>query len=283
MSDVVRHEYNGNPIRQRGDGYACLTDMANASGKKVAGYLRLKSTKDYLKGLSLDVQIPTSKLIEVIQGRGDTVEQATWAHPEIAIDFAKWCSVPFRIWANRTLRLLIEHKESQVEVESTPLALPPAEKAKLAIEIVREAFADLEFGSNPQQSQSLKAGIILSTAQEACPELAASLLPAQKFLAATNTVEAQDVVWLTPTSLGQRLGISAVKVNKRLKEMGLQISNHKAAKGEPSYLPTERGKEYSSMTVASGSNGDMTTYQHLKWSERVLDLFEGMASAIAQQ
>ena len=163
--------------------------------------------------------------------------------------------------------------------ESTPLTLPPAEKAKLAIEIVRETFADLEFGNTPQQSNSLKAGILLSTAQEACPELASSLLPAQKFLAATNTVDAQDVVWLTPTSLGQRLGMSAVKVNRLLKEMGLQINNHKAAKGEPSYLPTERGKEYSSMTVASGSNGDMTTYQHLKWSERVLELFDGGMAA----
>ncbi|MEM8611753.1 MAG: KilA-N domain-containing protein [Cyanobacteria bacterium P01_H01_bin.105] len=276
MGEVIRHDYNGSPIRQRSDGYACLTDMAKASGKKVAGYLRLKSTKDYLEGLSLDVQIPTSKLIEIVQGRGDAIEQATWAHPEIAIDFAKWCSVPFRIWANRTLRLLIANKEVQVEVEPASLELPPAEKAKLAIEIVREAFADLEFGSSAQQSNSLKAGILLSTAQEACPELASSLLPAQKFLAATNTVDAEDVVWLTPTSLGQRLGISAVKVNRLLKEMGLQISNHKPAKGEPSYLPTEKGQKYSRMTAATGGNGDMTTYQHLKWSERVLGLFDGV-------
>ncbi|MFG6094386.1 hypothetical protein SPB21_04010 [Leptothoe sp. ISB3NOV94-8A] len=167
---------------------------------------------------------------------------------------------------------LVEVKN--IAPEPAPLTLPPAEKAKLAIEIVRDAFADLEFGNNPQQSNSLKAGILLSTAQEACPELASSLLPAQKFLAATNTVDAEDVVWLTPTSLGKRLGISAVKVNRLLKELGLQISNQKPAKGEPSYLPTERGKEYSSMTAATGGNGDMTTYQHLKWSERVLELFK---------
>ena len=29
------------------------------------------------------------------------------------------------------------------------------------------------------------------------------------------------------------------------------------------------------MTAATGGNGYMTTYQHLKWSERVLELFEG--------
>lgn len=124
MSEIVRHKYNGSIIHQRNNGYACLTDMANASGKKVAGYLRLKSTKDYLEGLSLDVQIPTSKLIEIVQGRGDAVEQATWAHPEIAIDFAKWCSVPFRIWANRALRHVIEQQSTP---EPEPLQLPPAD------------------------------------------------------------------------------------------------------------------------------------------------------------
>ena len=84
----------------------------------------------------------------------------------------------------------------------------------------------------------------------------------------------KGVVWLIPTSIGKRLGISAVKVNRLLKDMGLQISNHKPAKDEPSYLPTERSKEYSSMTAATGGNGAMTTYQHLKWSTRVLEPFK---------
>ncbi|MEM9006529.1 MAG: KilA-N domain-containing protein [Cyanobacteria bacterium P01_F01_bin.86] len=130
MSEIVRHEYNGFFISQRkSDGYVCLTDMAKASGKKVAQYFILKSTKDYLDGLSADVGIPTSGLIEVFKGGNQANEQGTWAHFEIAIDFAKWCNVPFRIWANRALRLLIEKKEIQVEVEAQaqPLQLPPAD------------------------------------------------------------------------------------------------------------------------------------------------------------
>ncbi|NEZ66632.1 KilA-N domain-containing protein [Leptolyngbyaceae cyanobacterium CCMR0082] len=280
MSEIVQHDYNGFLISQRkSDGYTCLTDMAKATNRKVAKYFELKSTEAYLEGLSADVQIRISELVEISKGGNKVNDQGTWAHPEIAIDFARWCSVPFRIWANRALRLLIESKEIHVEVEPAPLTLPPAEKAKLAIEIVRDAFADLEFGNNPQQSNSLKAGILLSTAQEACPELASSLLPAQKFLAATNTVDAEDVVWLTPTSLGKYLGLSAVKVNRQLRDMGLQIQNHNSAKGEPDWLPTERGEEYSRMTAATGGNGDMTTYQHLKWSKRVLEVFDGGVAA----
>ena len=124
MSDIVRHEYNGSPIRQRGDGYACLTDMAEASGKKVADYFRLKSTKEYLDGLSAVMGIPVTALTKGFQGGNNQKSQGTWAHPEVAIDFAKWCSVPFRIWANRTLRHVIEE---QVSPEPEPMQLPPAD------------------------------------------------------------------------------------------------------------------------------------------------------------
>ena len=154
-SSIIEHDYNGFSISQRKeDGYVCLTDMARATGKKVAHYFELKSTNAYLEGLTTDIGITISALVETTKGGDQVDEQGTWAYPEIAIDFAKWCSVPFRIWANRTLRLLIEKKEVQVEVETAPLGLAPAEKAKLAIEIVKEAFEDLEFGSNPQQSKS---------------------------------------------------------------------------------------------------------------------------------
>lgn len=279
MSEIVRHDYNGSLIRQREDGYACLTDMANATGKKVAGYLRLKSTKDYLEGLSLDVQIPTSKLIEVVQGRGDMVEQATWAHPEIAIDFAKWCSVPFRIWANRTLRSLVEKGKVRVEGVQPQKQLAPAEKVELALTVTERALKNVQLGKTREQSEGLKAGLLVSVAQVACPEMASVFDPVHSALAATNTIDTEDVVWLTPTTLGKYLGLSAVKVNRALTDMGLQTRVDKPAKGEPKYLPTEWGLKYGRVTTANGGNGDTTTYQHLKWSKRILELFDGSAAA----
>lgn len=68
--------------------------------------------------------------------------------------------------------------------------------------------------------------------------------------------------------------MNACAINAALIGMELQYKNVHKAKGEPIYPPTEERKPYSIMTAASGKNGDMTTYQHLKWSERVLELFE---------
>ncbi len=105
---IIKHDYNGSIVSQDADGYVSLTDMSKASGKLVGDYLRLNSTQNYLDALSSDMGIPTSALVKVFKGGND--KQGTWAHPEIAIDFAQWCSPQFRIWANRTLKNVLEKR-----------------------------------------------------------------------------------------------------------------------------------------------------------------------------
>lgn len=102
MTNIVTHNYQGFAITQKErDSYVSLTDMAKATGKRVNDYLSLDSSLDYFSALSDDTGIAVSSLIQISQGKGKI--QGTWAHPEIAIDFASWCNVQFRIWANRTL------------------------------------------------------------------------------------------------------------------------------------------------------------------------------------
>ncbi|ESA38468.1 hypothetical protein N836_31500 [Leptolyngbya sp. Heron Island J] len=166
--------------------------------------------------------------------------------------------------------------EIPATASKSTLALP---SPKEVVELTRYILEPLTLGKTEEQSKSLKAGAEISAVQALYPELSPALKPAQSMLAATNTVDAEDIVWLTPTSLGKYLGLSAVKVNRALTDMGLQIKVDKPAKGEPKYLPTEWGQEYGRMTTANGSDGDMTTYQHLKWSKRVLEVFDGGVAA----
>ena len=86
---IVKHEYNGFPIRQRiSDEYVCLTDMAKVEGKLIADYLRLESTKAYIEALSETMGIPIKSLVVAKGGRNGS----TYAHPEIAMDCAQWIS-----------------------------------------------------------------------------------------------------------------------------------------------------------------------------------------------
>lgn len=104
-TNIVKHDWNGNQIRQRLDnGYVNLTDMCRAGERRVSDYLELPSTKAYIDALAKDLSLIPENL--VIKKRG--AHAGTFAHPEIAIDCAQWINMSFRIWANRTLRQVIE-------------------------------------------------------------------------------------------------------------------------------------------------------------------------------
>ena len=97
MTNFISHNFNSNSIFQRQeDGYLHATTMCKAAGKHWAGYARLDTTNAYLKALSFDVQIPTSKLIQSKKG-GDIKKQGTWIHPKVAIHLAQWLSPEFAV------------------------------------------------------------------------------------------------------------------------------------------------------------------------------------------
>lgn len=91
-------------------GYCNVTQLCKAGGKLWGGFYRLNGTKEYIEALALDMQICTSSIIIELKGtpNGDPALQGTWVHYEIALDVARWVSTPMRIWANRTLRAVIE-------------------------------------------------------------------------------------------------------------------------------------------------------------------------------
>jgi hypothetical protein len=110
MNLILVHDWQGQSIRQREDGYVCLTDMAKASGKRVGDYFGLDCTKEYIDALAQDLCLLPATLVTKVRGTTEGQARgggATYAHIEIAIDFAQWVSIPFRIWANRVLRDVI--------------------------------------------------------------------------------------------------------------------------------------------------------------------------------
>lgn len=95
MSNIIR-QWNGRTIRIREDRYACLTDMAQASGKFVANWNQTKASRSYLEKLSAVIGIPIAELVQTTEG-GIPDLQGTWGHPKVAIRFAQWCSDDFAV------------------------------------------------------------------------------------------------------------------------------------------------------------------------------------------
>jgi KilA-N domain len=136
-------EFNSKGIRfeQRGDRvWACLTDMAKASGKKVNHWNDLKSTSEFIQELESIAGIPV-----MVSNPGGTPETTgTWAVEEVAIDFAAWCNVKFRIWVAQQIRILMSTGKvellKQQEFPSRVVAVETAE----AIAKIHETMFDID-------------------------------------------------------------------------------------------------------------------------------------------
>jgi hypothetical protein len=83
--------------RRRSDGYVNATAMAKAGGKHLPHYMANASTKAYIAALAPVVGIPTTGIVDTIQG-GTPELQGTWIHPRLAVDLARWISPAFAVW-----------------------------------------------------------------------------------------------------------------------------------------------------------------------------------------
>lgn len=110
--DSIVRQFNSADIEQRvADGYINLNQMAKATGKRIDNWLRLQSTKELIA--EFDSQIASSDLrkqspvalITVTSGiKGQRGGGGTWAHPDIAVQFAQWCSPAFALQVSRWVR-----------------------------------------------------------------------------------------------------------------------------------------------------------------------------------
>ena len=100
----------------RSNAYSNLSEIAKPFGKRVDNWTRLESTKSLLEAFDED---PAYRGIPPFvdhklrsEGKGTFVAGGgLYAHPDIAIQFAQWCSPKFALWVSRQIRHLMEHGE----------------------------------------------------------------------------------------------------------------------------------------------------------------------------
>ncbi len=180
------------------------------------------------------------------------------------MDLAQWVSVEFRIWANRTLKKVVSN-EAIVNEAAVPTQLPTPTPSEIS-EVVNLIFQGTDLNPN------LIAGVRANAIARQHPQLA---LAAEAAKSALVIVVESNL--LTPTAVGEKLSSttgetwSAIRVNKVLIELGLQEKN--PAGKNPSYFPTEKGKQYGCL-VLDTAKGHEKTVQHLRWYSSVVEALE---------
>lgn len=98
---TIVHSFNSTRIHQRMvDGYINLNNMADAAGKRIDNWMRLQETTSLLREFQDDPLYQGVPPLITIEGRNG----GTWAHPDIAIQFAQWCSPAFALQVSRWVR-----------------------------------------------------------------------------------------------------------------------------------------------------------------------------------
>lgn len=101
-------QYNGNIVTfrtEKGITYINATDMARPFGKQPYEYLRLPSTNELVKAVTGKSR--NGEYQAVITERGGSGGGGTWLHEDVALDFAQWLSVDFRLWCLARLKELL--------------------------------------------------------------------------------------------------------------------------------------------------------------------------------
>ena len=105
------YEYKDSPITfdfGDGDKMVNATQMTKVFGKRLDNFMRLKSTKEFIKVLESDTSdVRDRKIVRTVKG-GRRELQGTWVHYKVAIDLAAWLSPQFKSWMYDRVWELIE-------------------------------------------------------------------------------------------------------------------------------------------------------------------------------
>jgi hypothetical protein len=255
---MISRDFYGATIRQRSsDGYLDATAMCKATGKLLADYKRLKSTKEYLKAFSSDMGIPISVIIQVVKGvqKGKTPqEQGTWIHPYASIHLAIWCSPNFAIMVTKWTFELLTKGSVSLNPEPTP-----------EIATYTKVNSDMldSFGITGNAKQ-----IALNNSIK--EKFGYDALEAWNIESQTSEVQR---ALLIPTEIAKRVGLkNARPVNVKLIDLGLQ-TKHRDDKKRLYYELTEDGIKHAQYQDTSKRHKSGEPVRTIKWYESVLALF----------
>lgn len=100
---VIEKEYNGMSFKFRDDGYFNMTHAAKHFDKRMDNFWSATGTADYVGELSRALNLSDLKVVEIIPGNRYVPTRGTWAHPKLAVFFARWLDVKFAVFCDMVI------------------------------------------------------------------------------------------------------------------------------------------------------------------------------------
>ena len=131
-------------IPVRNDGYINVTTLCKASNRRIDKWKETKESKELLQAFNV---IPHNRGITplvALKGNSSEINQGTFAHPDIAIQIAQWCSSKFAIQVSQWIRELLVVGKVEFGNEKTNKELDYiSEQKRLSLDIQPYLFKDV--------------------------------------------------------------------------------------------------------------------------------------------
>lgn len=132
--------------------FISANQMAKPFGKQPYEYLRLPSTKELVRAITGKSRIAENQLVRTERGG---LTPGTWMHEDVALDFAQWLSVDFKLWCNDRIKELLKHGFTATPQKLEEIANNPDLLIELATNLKKER-AEKEIAQKQLQQQAPK-------------------------------------------------------------------------------------------------------------------------------
>lgn len=118
----VIFNYNGNDVSFIKTDYGVLinaTQMAKPYNTKPAWYLRQEAVNQLIKSMVHFLHLSEDQIVKTVNGAPST-GGGTWFHEDLAIDFAQWLDIDFKLWCNHKIKELLATGSTNMPNFSNP-------------------------------------------------------------------------------------------------------------------------------------------------------------------
>jgi len=118
--NLITKQFNNVPFVFREDGWFNMTKAAKHFGKRLDSFMKSPETQDYIEALETS---PTISGIAIQAIRGGSTP-GTWAHPKLAVFFARWLDVRFAVWCDAMIEDILKGRAEVIITKPAESAGP---------------------------------------------------------------------------------------------------------------------------------------------------------------
>lgn len=244
-NSIINFDYKGSKISFISGENVMVnaTQMAKSFGKRPIDYLRLPSTNELINAIVRKSHISENQLVISKQGSAGN-GGGTWMHEDLALDFAQWLSVDFRLWCHDRIKELMRTGVSTISNDDEAIAYAMQVLNK-RLERSRQEKAMLE-----QQNYLLSNEIKIQ---------------APKVNYVDNVLQSPNTY--TSTQMAKDLNMrTAEQLHKKLSEKGIMFKQSGQWMLTANYC--EKGYTKNRTTVYTCSDGSQGTNTITVWTEK---------------